>query len=154
MSAEPLTGAPQTPRGLAELDRFSLFHAVLLWSAFAAISLAVLEPALHGAFINDDYALIVNHPYLSPFNRENLIAILDPFSDASIHQLNYQPVTLLLFALEKALFGSDTLGYHVVNALMHALNCVLLVALLIGLIAGQLSHQGKIRVQCAHQVFG
>jgi tetratricopeptide (TPR) repeat protein len=40
-------------------------------------------------------------------------------------------VTLLLFALETALFGSDTLGYHVVNAVFHALNCVLLVALLI-----------------------
>jgi tetratricopeptide (TPR) repeat protein len=131
MSAEPLTGAPQTPRGLAEPDGLSLLHAVLLWSAFAAISLAVLQPALHGAFINDDYSLVVNHPYLKSFDRENLIAILDPFGDASIHHSNYQPVTLLLFALEKALFGSDTLGYHVTNALVHALNCVLLVALLI-----------------------
>jgi tetratricopeptide (TPR) repeat protein len=40
-------------------------------------------------------------------------------------------VTLLLYALEKALFGNDTLGYHVINAVVHSLGCVLLVALLI-----------------------
>ncbi len=131
MSVEPHTGAPQTHCDPAETDGLSLFHAVLLWFAFAAISLAILEPALRGAFINDDYSLVLNHPYLNPLNRENLIAILDPFSNAAIHHSNYQPVTLLLYALEKALFGSDTLGYHVVNALIHALGCVLLVALLI-----------------------
>jgi len=131
MSVEPRTGAPQTLRGLAEPGGLSLCHAILLWSVFAAISLVVLQPALHGAFINDDYSLVVNHPYLNPLNQENLIAILDPFSGAAIHHSNYQPVTLLLYALEKALFGSDTLGYHVVNALLHALNCVLLVALLV-----------------------
>jgi tetratricopeptide (TPR) repeat protein len=131
MSAEPRTGVPQTPRDSAELDRLSLCHAALLWSVFAAISLAVLEPALRGAFINDDYSQIVNHPYLNPFNAENLIAILDPFGGAAIHSVNYAPVMLLLHALEKALFGSDTLGYHIVNAVIHALNCVLLIALLI-----------------------
>ena len=131
MSTEPRTGAPQTPRDSAEPDGLSLFHAVLLWMAFAAISLAVLQPALRGAFIHDDHSLVVNHPYLSPFNEENLIAILDPFGGAAIHHLNYQPVALLLFALEKALFGSDTLGYHVTNAAVHALNCALLVALLL-----------------------
>jgi tetratricopeptide (TPR) repeat protein len=131
MSAEPRAGAPQTPCDPAGTDRLSLFHAVLLWCAFAAISLAVLEPALRGAFINDDFPLVVNHPYLNPFNQENLIAILDPFGGAAIHGLNYAPVMPLLHALEKALFGSDTLGYHVVNALIHALGCVLLVALLI-----------------------
>jgi len=131
MSAEPRTEAPQTPRGLAEPDGLSLCHAILLWFAFASISLAVLQPALHGAFINDDYSLIVNHPYLNPLNRENLVAILDPSSDVALHHSNYQPVTLLLYTLEKTLFGSDTFGYHVVNAVIHALNCVLLVALLI-----------------------
>ena len=123
--------APQTSRDPVGLDGLSLVHAVLLWAAFAAISLAVLEPALRGAFINDDFSLIVKHPYLNPFNRENLIAILDPFGDAAIHGVNYAPVMLLIHALEKALFGSDTLGYHVVNAAIHALNCVLLIALLI-----------------------
>jgi tetratricopeptide (TPR) repeat protein len=131
MSTETRPGAPQAPRDPAGLDRLSLAHAVLLWGAFAAISLAVLQPALHGAFINDDFSLIVKHPYLNPFNRENLIAILDPFGDAAIHGVNYAPVMLLIHALEKAVFGGDTFGYHIVNAVVHALNCVLLIALLI-----------------------
>ena len=131
MSGEPRTGVSQTPRGSAEPNRLSLAHAIPLWFVFAAISLAVIQPAIDGAFINDDYSLVVNHPYLNPFNRENLIAILDPFSDVAIHHSNYQPVTLLFYALEKALFGSNTIGYHVVNVLTHALGCVLLTALLI-----------------------
>jgi len=131
MSAETRAGALQARRDPAELDGLSIAHAVLLWAAFAAISLAVLQPALRGAFINDDYSLIVKHPYLNPLNRENLIAILDPFGHAAIHAVNYAPVMLLLHALERALFGPDTLGYHVVNAVIHALNCVLLIALLI-----------------------
>jgi tetratricopeptide (TPR) repeat protein len=131
MSAEPRTGALQTPRDPAPFGGLSIAHAALLWFAFAAISLAILQPALRGAFINDDYSMIVRHPYLTPFDRENLIAILDPFGDAAIHGVNYAPVMLLLHALEKALFGSDTFGYHVVNAAIHALNCVLLIALLI-----------------------
>ncbi len=131
MSAEPRTRVPQTSRDAAEPGRLSVGHAALLWFVFIAISLAIIQPALHGAFIHDDYSLLVNHPYLNPANWENLIAILDPFSDAAIHHSNYQPVTLLLFALEKAIFGSETLGYHVVNASIHALGCVLLTALLI-----------------------
>ena len=131
MSAEPRTHVQQAPHGSAEFDRLSLSHAVLLGFAFAAISLATLQPALHGEFINDDSPLIVNHPYLNPFNPENLIAILDPFGGAAIHGVNYAPVMLLLHALEKALFGGDTLGYHIVNAVIHALSCVLLIALLI-----------------------
>jgi tetratricopeptide (TPR) repeat protein len=131
MSVELGTDEQQAPRGPAETDRLSLCHAALLWCVFAAISLAILEPALSGAFINDDYALVVNHPYLSPFNEENLIAILDPFGGAATHAVNYAPVILLLHALEKVLFGGDTFGYHVVNAVIHALGCVLLTALLI-----------------------
>jgi len=121
MSAEPHMDVQQAPRDPAGTDGLSLRHAVLLWAAFAAISLAVVQPALRGAFINDDYALVVNHPYLNPFNEENLIAILDPFGGAATHGVNYAPVILLLHALEKALFGGDTLGHHVVNAVIHAL---------------------------------
>ena len=131
MSAEPRTSAQEISRDPAGADRLSLGHAVLLWAMFAAISLAVLQPALHGAFINDDYTMLLQHPYLNSFNWENLIAILDPFGSAATHGANYAPVMLLLHALEKALFGSDTFGYHVVNAAIHALNCVLLIALLI-----------------------
>ncbi len=131
MSAELPAGAPQLPRDPAAPDGLLGRHAALLGCALAALSLVVIGPALRGAFIHDDHALIVHHPYLNPLDAENLAAILDPFGGAAIHQLNYQPVVVLLHALERALFGADTLGYHVVNALIHALNGVLLAALLI-----------------------
>jgi len=131
MSAGASTEMPHLQCDSARSGGLTLARAALLWIAFAAISLAILGPALHGEFINADYSIIVKHPYLTPFNRENLIAILDPFGGAAIHGVNYAPVMLLLHALEKALFGNDTFGYHVVNALIHALDCVLLIALLI-----------------------
>jgi hypothetical protein len=131
MSDEPRTEAPQSPHDPAGTRGLPIFEAALLWFVFASVSLAVLEPAISGAFISDDHSLVVHHPYLDPLTRENLIAILDPFSDVAVHHSNYQPVTLMLYALEKALFGSNTIGYHVVNAVIHALCCVLLVALLV-----------------------
>jgi len=131
MPAELNANALQCSSDLARSNGLSLARAALLWIAFAAIALAILKPALHGEFINDDFPLIVKHPYLTPLNRENLIAILDPSGGAAIHGVNYAPVMLLLHALEKALFGGNTFGYHLVNALVHAFDCVLLIALLI-----------------------
>ncbi len=131
MSVDPSTEMSQFQCDSARSGGLTLAWATALWIAFAAIVLAILGPALHGEFINDDYGVFVRNPYLTPFGRESLSAILDPFGGAAIHGVNYAPVMLLLHALEKALFGSDTFGYHVVNALIHALNCVLLIALLI-----------------------
>ena len=71
MSAEPRTGVLQTPRGSAEPNCLSLAHAILLWFVFAAISLAVIQPAIDGAFINDDYWLVVNHPYLNQWRSKS-----------------------------------------------------------------------------------
>jgi hypothetical protein len=105
-------------------------QAAALFGTFALMSFALLQPALHGEFINDDFVYIINHPYVNPLNAENLIEILDPFGAAMLHGVNYAPVQLLVHALERLAFGDDTFGYHVINVLMHALNSVLLVALL------------------------
>ncbi|HXV37682.1 MAG TPA: hypothetical protein VEC18_11065, partial [Myxococcota bacterium] len=117
-------------RGAAASHHIPVLGAILLGLAFSALALAMLRPALRGAFINDDYPLIVNHPYLRTLDAQNLAAILDPFGDASLHGVNYAPVMLLSFALEKAIFGLDTFGYHVVNVVVHGVNGALLAALL------------------------
>jgi hypothetical protein len=63
---------------------------------------------------------------------ENLAAFFDPSSPAQIHAVgNYSPVHLLLHAFEWQLFADRVFGYHVVNVLVHALNSVLLAALLL-----------------------
>ncbi len=109
---------------------FSGRQSIALFGLFALISFALFQPALHGDFINDDFVYIINHPYVNPLNTENLIAILDPFGAAMLHGVNYAPVQLLVHALERAAFGDDTFGYHVINILVHALNATLLVILL------------------------
>lgn len=125
---EPYEEVPDVSGGSEEM--LSLRQAITLFGIFAVISFSLLQPALHGDFINDDFVYILNHPYVNPLNAENLIEILDPFGAAMLHGTNYAPVQLLVHALERRAFGDDTFGYHVVNVLVHALNSILLVGLL------------------------
>jgi hypothetical protein len=97
--------------------------------AFAVVGLVVYAPALHGSFISDDEHYVERNVFVhAPL--ENLGAILDPTSVLAVIVENYAPVHILLHALEWQLFGPATLGYHVVNVLVHALASFLLVLLL------------------------
>jgi tetratricopeptide (TPR) repeat protein len=105
------------------VGRWLAIHA-----AFVALALAVLQPALSGPFVSDDH-LYLGHPYTSELSLANAIAILDPFGPAKLHTANYEPVHLGLQVLERQIFADATLGYHCVNAWVHALVATLLVAL-------------------------
>jgi tetratricopeptide (TPR) repeat protein len=105
-------------------------NAAWLGIGFAALILAVYGAALRAPFVSDDAFIYVDNPYTAELTFENLVAILDPWGAAKSHSFNYAPVHLLLSAAERQLFGSQMLGYHLVSALLHALNSVLLVALL------------------------
>lgn len=96
---------------------------------FAAANLAVYAPALPGNPISDDVGYLQS-PYTRSLDAAALIGMFDPAGDARFYTGNYAPVHLLLHAVERALFGSELLGYHLVNVLIHSLNSVLLVALL------------------------
>ena len=114
------------PRRTAE----PVARPLLLFAAFAALSLLVYRAALHGPFLSDDFGYIVGNPYTSGLGWSNLRAIFDPFGPARLYTANYAPVHLLLTALERQIFADDPFGYHVVNLLLHAANATLLVALL------------------------
>ena len=103
---------------------------LLTWLGGTALALAVYWPALHGPFISDDALFIVLNPWTSTLSLESLLEMFHPWGEARTAS-NYAPLHLLASALERALFGADTFGYHVVNVLIHALNATLLVALLI-----------------------
>jgi tetratricopeptide (TPR) repeat protein len=105
-------------------------RTLYLFVGFAALGLAALRPALHGPPVSDDFIYIVYNPYLTSLSAANVLAILDPWGPVTANTVNYAPVHLLLHALEVQVFGRDVLGFHVVNVLVHALNSVLLVALL------------------------
>ena len=105
------------------MGRWLAIHA-----AFVALALAILHPALTGPFVSDDH-LYLGHPYTSELSPANAVAILDPFGPAKLYTANYEPVHLGLQALERQIFADATLGYHCLNAWVHALVATLLVAL-------------------------
>jgi predicted membrane-bound dolichyl-phosphate-mannose-protein mannosyltransferase len=90
----------------------------------------VYRAVLHGPFISDDIGYIVANPYTRDLTLGSVWALFDPFGAANFYTANYAPIHLLLTAVERNIFAGNFLGYHVVNILTHALNSVLLVALL------------------------
>jgi len=110
--------------GVGDLLRFALH-----WLAFALIGLVIFAPALSGQFVSDDLGYIVTNPYLHELNLENLLAVLDPRGEPALYTANWAPLHLLAHALEWLLWGPETVGYHVVNILLHALVAALLAAL-------------------------
>ncbi|MBW2267722.1 MAG: hypothetical protein JRH16_04020 [Deltaproteobacteria bacterium] len=105
---------------------------LLLYAAFAVLSLSLLRGALEGRFVSDDGGYIVANLYLREINLENVTAFFDPASPAQLHAVgNYSPIHLLLHAVEWQIFADHTFGYHLVNILVHALVGVLFLALLL-----------------------
>lgn len=104
---------------------------VLLAGAFAALALAVYAPALGGPFLSDDLHYVATNPYVHTLSFENLVAIFDPTSPATVFVVNYAPVHLLLHALTWQVVGEHTTAHHVVNVLLHAIGSALLAAVFV-----------------------
>ncbi|MDJ0847722.1 MAG: hypothetical protein QNK04_04975, partial [Myxococcota bacterium] len=98
---------------------------------FAVFELVVLRPALGLPFVSDDVGYVERNAFVQELSGRNVAAILDPGGEPGRNTGNYAPVHLLALALEWQLFGPDVLGYHVVNAVLHALVATLLAALLV-----------------------
>ncbi len=89
---------------------------------FIALGLLVYSAALYGPFILDDADNIVNN-----------MKIRDLSSFADLAGARY--VTYLSFALNYAISGLDTFGYHISNVFIHVINAIL-VYLMVSLLAG------------------
>jgi hypothetical protein len=94
-----------------------------------AILLVLYRPALHGPFVSDDYPYVSGNPYVQQPSLDDVLAILDPRSEASTSVQNYAPVHLLLHAAAWRAFGDATAGHHVVNLAAHAVVAALLAEL-------------------------
>ena len=110
--------------------RLSRVVWLLCGLAFCALAFAIYWPALWGGFVADDWNYIVDNPFITPFGAQSASALFDPFGGATFYVVNYAPVHLLAHGLERAIFGSAVLGYHVVNLLVHLGVTGLLIALL------------------------
>jgi tetratricopeptide (TPR) repeat protein len=91
--------------------------------AAAAAFLAFL-PSLRSVWLNwDDWVMVTTNPYIRSFSWENLRWDFTASPTGA-----YQPVAFLSYTFDYALWGLDPRGYHLTNALLHAL-CAALVFL-------------------------
>jgi protein O-mannosyl-transferase len=97
----------------------ALSHAWLPALFLVAITLIAYGPVWHAGFIWDDDVYVTQNPLLTA--PDGLRRIW--FSLQSPSQ--YFPLTYTTFYLERALWGFNPLGYHLVNLLLHAANALL-----------------------------
>lgn len=95
------------------LRRVKVAPSLVGGAALVVLALAALWPAMHGAFVFDDT------PYIA---RNRLV-----LGDDGLRRLwtttesgDFWPLSYTVFWLEWRLFGGNTLGYHLVNAGLHA----------------------------------
>ncbi len=106
-------------------------EVALLAALFALLALVVYAPSLRGPFLSDDLHYVATNPYVHDLTLDNVLAVLDPRSPATVFVVNYAPVHLLLHGVEWQIFGERTTGFHVVNVLLHALGSALLAAVFV-----------------------
>ncbi|PTY08870.1 hypothetical protein DB347_04680 [Opitutaceae bacterium EW11] len=98
----------------------------------AGVVLVCYWPALHGSILWDDPA------HLPRPEMRSLVGLGRIWTDLHATQ-QYYPVLFTAFWVEHHLWGDSTLGYHLTNAVLHALSCCLLAWLLRRLWAGAAS---------------
>lgn len=114
--------------GTSAMPERSALFCLALFIGFAVVAASLYGSALTAPFVSDDYGYIVSHPYTETLDQESVREIFDPWGPAKLYTANYAPVHLLLTAVERELFGEETLGYHIVNVGLHAVVAVLFVA--------------------------
>ena len=104
----------------------SIFQQSITLFSVIAITLLVFAPSLSGHFVNwDDPSYITNNPLIHDISPGNIYKIFTTYILG-----NYQPLTILTFAIEYHFFKLNPFPYHLTNLILHLLN-ILLVYLLI-----------------------
>lgn len=103
----------------------------LFFAALLTLATIVYSPALTGPFVSDDNIYLPFNPWVQEISLENIGAMFDPSSSNNLVTANYAPTQMLFHMGQWAIFGPDTLGYHLTNLLLHALCGVLFAALLL-----------------------
>lgn len=108
-----------------QLGRFLKHH---WWAVASLVTLvAVLyAPIVEYAFLNlDDLSYIVNNDLIKSWHPLNLWRVMtEPVTR------NFAPLNIGLFLVEHTLWGLNSGGYHATNLVLHAINAVLVYALI------------------------
>ncbi|MCP4352984.1 MAG: tetratricopeptide repeat protein [Desulfobacterales bacterium] len=97
--------------------------SIYVLSAILLLTLAIFSNSLNNDFIInwDDYEYIINNNHIKSLSIRNIKIFLSDYFVA-----NYQPLTMLSYALEYKFFGLNPKPFHITNLLLHLLNIVLL----------------------------
>jgi len=112
--------------GSHDFSRVFFRNKIFIASVFvlACVVLTTYHPALALNFYGDDYS------FVETAGRSTLGQYLAFYFDPRLQTGWYRPMQGMLFGIEWLLFGGNPLGYHVVNALVHLANALLLFAIL------------------------
>lgn len=102
----------------------------VLWLIFSCVLLGVYSPALRGGPIWDDEA------HMTRVDLRNTYGLWLMWTKPGTSQ-QYYPMVDTAFWIQHKFWGDNTLGYHVVNVLLHAL-----VAVMIGTVLSRMSVPG------------
>ncbi|MGH9440667.1 MAG: glycosyltransferase family 39 protein [Thermoanaerobaculia bacterium] len=95
------------------------------WLLVAACLLAYSN-GLNGGFTYDDKAIVRDDPRIQSWSELPKIFTTHYFGGTLATGTAYRPVDLLSLAANFAIHGKSTLGYHLVNVVLHAGNVLLL----------------------------
>lgn len=87
--------------------------------ALIAVVFLVYQPVWHAGFIWDDAPFLITNPLIKDFNGLYQLWFTTKAPD-------FFPLTSTNLWLEWRLWGTNPLGYHIVNVLLHALSAVLI----------------------------
>src|SRR5512144_1559896 len=103
----------------------------LMAVSLAMVTLFVYLPALRNEFVGvwDDNIYIVENPHIRSLNLAFFRwAFLDFYAS------NWHPLTWISLAVDYVLWGTNPLGYHLTNIILHALNTLIVVLLIVKLL--------------------
>ncbi|MBV9009240.1 MAG: tetratricopeptide repeat protein [Verrucomicrobia bacterium] len=126
MRVEALAGSANKKYNAVTLKSVGRHHARAYFFAvlLAAVALTAYHPAWRGGFIWDDDAYVVNNDLLTASDGLRRIWFsLDAPSQ-------YFPLVYTTFRFERALWGLNPLGYHLINICLHITTALLLWRLL------------------------
>lgn len=108
-----------------QLGGFLMSH---LWAVASLVTLVVVlyAPILRYEFLNlDDFSYIVNNDLIKSWHPLNLWRVMtEPVTR------NFAPLNIGVFLIEHTLWGLNSGGYHATNLVLHAINAVLVFALI------------------------
>ncbi|PYM02878.1 MAG: hypothetical protein DMF19_01310 [Verrucomicrobia bacterium] len=110
--------------GIAQRPFVSRWRVYLYLLLLVVVTILAYRPAWHGGFLWDDDAYVTNNELLTA--PDGLRRIWFSFESPS----QYFPLVYTTFRIERALWGLNPTGYHVVNVLLHVANALLVWRLL------------------------